>query len=165
MIEIRFIGTGTPGIEQTKIRACASTAVIIEDDILLFDCGRYASSQLFQTGTPPYKVTHQFFTHNFHFDHTSDYPNLIYSRFHNDKTPLTVHGPPGTIKMTENVFNAFVCAKGPLLLEKIPVKDLEEGQTVSSKHWELSCVWTNHGPFYGHKSLGYKVVSGDKSIV
>jgi len=103
MIEIRFVGTGTPVIEHTDVRACASTAIIIEDDIILFDCGRYTTSQLFHTGIPPHKVTHLFFTHSFHFDHTSDYPNLIYSRFHNDKTPLTVHGPPGTNKMTENI--------------------------------------------------------------
>jgi ribonuclease BN (tRNA processing enzyme) len=165
MIEIRFVGTGTPVIEHTNVRACASEAIIIGDDILLFDCGRYTTSQLFSSGIPPYNVSHLFFTHSFHFDHTSDYPNLIYSRFHNDKTPLTVYGPPGTKKMTENVFNAFVCAKGPLLLEKVPVIDLEEGQTVTSKHWNLSCVWTNHGPYYGHKSLAYKLFSDDKSVV
>jgi ribonuclease BN (tRNA processing enzyme) len=69
MIEIRFAGT-TPVIEDSKVRACASNAIIIGEEVLLFDCGRYASSQLFKTGIPPYKITHLFFTHNFHFDHT-----------------------------------------------------------------------------------------------
>ena len=165
MIEIRFVGTGTPAIEQSEVRACASTAVIIGDDIILFDCGRYASSQLFRTGTPPYKVTHIFFTHSFHFDHTSDYPNLLFSRFHNDTKPLNVYGPPGTEKLTDNIFKAFIDERGPSLFGKIHVKDLQEGNEISTDNWSLSCVGTNHGSFYNQKSLAYKLVSEDKSVV
>ena len=165
MIEIKFVGTGTPGIEHTNVRACASTAVLIGDDVLLFDCGRFASSQLFRTGTPPYKVTHLFFTHSFHFDHTSDYPNLLFSRFHNDTTPLHVYGPQGTEKLTENIFKAFIDERGSSLFGKIKVTDIEEEDKVSTDNWTLSCVWTNHGPFYNQKSLAYKLVSEDKSIV
>ena len=165
MIEIKFVGTGTPVIERTNIRACASTAVIIGDDILLFDCGRFTSSQLFRIGTPPYKVTHQFFTHSFHFDHTSDYPNLLFSRFHNDTKPLNVYGPQGTEKLTENIFNAFIDERGSSLLGNIKVKDLQEGDNVSTDNWSLSCVWTNHGSFYNQKSLAYKLALDNKSIV
>jgi ribonuclease BN (tRNA processing enzyme) len=165
MIEIKFVGTGTPIIEHTNVRACASEAIIIGEDILLFDCGRFVASQLFRTGIPPYKVTHLFFTHSFHIDHTSDYPSLILSRFHNDKTPLTVYGPPGTEKLTENVFDAFIDERGPTLFGKIEVKDVEEGDITSSKLWNISSVWTNHGQFYDQKSLAYKIVSDNKSIV
>ena len=164
MIEIRFVGTN-PVIEDSIVRACASNAVLLEEEVLLFDCGRYASSQLFRTGTPPYKVTHLFFTHNFHFDHTCDYPNLLFSRFNNDETPLKVYGPKGTERLTEKIFDAFIDERDSRLFGEIEVKDIEEGDTVSSKHWTVSCVSTNHGTFYNKKSLAYKLVSDDKSIV
>ena len=125
MIEIRIAGT-SPHIEDQTVKTCASTPLLVGEEVILFDCGRYATNQIFRTGIPPFKITHLFFTHNFHFDHTSDYPNLIFSRFNNDKTPLKVYGPQGTEKFTEKVFDTFAHVIGSDRFGEITVKDIEE---------------------------------------
>jgi len=166
-MRITFAGTGTPPLERLDdVKACASEAIQIQDDVLLFDCGRHVSSQLLRAGIPPYNVNYLFFTHIFHYDHTSDYPNLLYSRCHGQSLDqLSVFGPKGTERLTNDIIKIFIDGRGPPLLEKIIVKDIDEGPVLEEGEWEIECVKTSHGPLYGQLSLGYKIRAEGKSVV
>jgi ribonuclease BN (tRNA processing enzyme) len=167
-MRITFAGTGTPPIERLDdVKACASEAIQIQDDILLFDCGRHVTSQLLRAGIPSYKINYLFFTHIFHYDHTSDYPNLIYSRFNPRQSVKQLHviGPKGTKKFTNDIIETFIDRRGPLLMNDIVVNDVDEGPVFKKEQWEIECVKTSHGPLYGHLSLAYKICAENKSIV
>lgn len=166
MVEIIFTGTGHPILQRLdEVRACASEAIVIGDDVLLFDCGRHVSSQLLRSGVPPYDVNYLFFTHIFHFDHTCDYPNLLFSRWIKASKQLNVFGPEGTIEFTDNVIKAFIDGRGPRIMENIKVRDVDEGYIHRAEQWEIECVNTTHGPNFNQLSLAYKINAEGKSIV
>ena len=164
MIKVIFAGTGTPGVERVdKVTACASEAILIGEDILLFDCGRWVSSQLLRSGVPPRKVNYLFFTHIFHFDHTCDYPNLLFSRY--PCRQLDVFGPQGTLEFTDNLLEALIDARARSIREFLSVRDVDEGMVHKARGWEVTCVRTKHGTSFGGISLAYKVSAEGKSVV
>jgi hypothetical protein len=57
MVKVIITGSGCPVIHRLDdVKACASEAILIGDDVLLFDFGRHVSSQLLRSGVPPYNV-------------------------------------------------------------------------------------------------------------
>jgi len=166
MVEIIFTGTGHPILQRLDdVKACASEAILIGDDVLLFDCGRHVSSQLLRSGVPPYDVNYLFFTHIFHFDHTCDYSNLLFSRWIKASKKLSVFGPEGTVEFTDNVIKSFIDGRGPRIMENVSVRDVDEGVVHRAKQWEIECVNTTHGPNFNKLSLAYKILAEGKSVV
>jgi ribonuclease Z len=166
MVKIIFTGSGIPAIQRLDdVKACASEAILIGDDVLLFDCGRHVSSQLLRSGVPPYEVNYLFFTHIFHFDHTCDYSNLLFSRTVKDTRPLNVFGPKGTIEFTDNVIKAYVDRRGPRIMENVSVRDIGDGFVHGTDSWQVECVNTTHGSRFNQLSLAYKITAEGKSIV
>ena len=166
MVKVIFAGTGHPILQRLDdVKACASEAILIGDDVLLFDCGRHVSSQLLRSGVPPYEVNYLFFTHIFHFDHTCDYSNLFFSRYVKASKKLSVFGPEGTVQFTDNVIRSFIDGRGPRIMENVSVKDIDEGFVHQTEQWQIECVKTTHGQMFNHMSLGYKITAEDKSIV
>jgi len=166
MVKIIFTGTGHPILQRLDdVKACASEAVLVGDDILLFDCGRHVSSQLLRSGVPPYNVNYLFFTHIFHFDHTCDYPNLLFSRWGKASKKLSVFGPEGTVEFTNNVIKSFIDGRGLRIMENVSIRDVYEGFVHRTEQWEIECVNTTHGPNFNQFSLAYKINTKGKSIV
>ncbi len=166
MVKIIFTGSGIPQLQRLDdVKACASEAVLIGDDVLLFDCGRHVSSQLLRSGVPPYDVNYLFFTHIFHFDHTCDYSNLLFSRSVKATKKLNVFGPRGTIEFTDNVIRAYIDRRGPRIMENVSVSDIDEGFVYGTDSWQVECVNTTHGPRFNQLSLAYKISGEGKSIV
>ena len=100
-------GSATPDPE----RGNPSQAVIVDDEILLFDCGERTSVNLVKAGINPIDVDYLFFTH-LHIDHTADYKYFIYTTWNcGRKKLLKVYGPgsteviTGTKEMTEIILN------------------------------------------------------------
>lgn len=165
MIKIIFAGTGTPGIRRVdKVRACASEALQIGEDILLFDCGRWVTSQLLRCGLPPYKINYLFFTHIFHIDHTSDYPNLL---FYREMRPsqLNVFGPQGTLEFSDQILKVFKDFRAHSVRRFLSIRDVDEGVVHKAEGWEVACVRTTHRMTADDISLAYKVNAEGKSIV
>ena len=149
MVKVIITGSGCPPIQRLDdVKAGASEAILIGDDVLLFDCGRHVSSQILRSGVPPYNVNFLFFTHIYHFDHTCDYPNLLFSRYKGSLDAplkqLNVFGPKGTIEFTDNIIKTFIDRRGPRLMENIFVTDIDEGLVHRNEQWEIECVNPKH---------------------
>ncbi|WP_213573837.1 MBL fold metallo-hydrolase [Rhodococcus sp. USK13] len=134
--EIILLGTqGGPPIEPN--RTGISTAVVIEGQVYLVDCGRASASQYVRSGLQQRNLNSIFLTH-LHADHVSDFydfflaggtvPNSAYGDW--IENPVHVHGPgpagglppkfgggeattvgtdptPGTIKFADRLHDAF----------------------------------------------------------
>lgn len=175
-MKLVILGTGCPGVRMDGIRANASETIIFEDDILLFDCGRWVSYRLVQAGFKPWHVNYLFFTHIFHFDHMCDYPNLIFSRYlgregsawnlwENTKK-LNVYGPRGMKEFSEKVRKAFnTDFRTEMMWKELTVEEVGEGLVAESNSWRISAISTTHRDSGGIPSLAYRVDSEEASIV
>ena len=82
-------------------RGNPSQALVIDDDILLFDCGERTTVNLVRAGINPMKVGYLFFTH-LHWDHIVDYGYLVISSWNCGRRELLqVYGPSGTKNMSD----------------------------------------------------------------
>lgn len=105
MIRMQILGAGTP--TPTKDRFGTALLAEIGSDYLLFDCGPATTYKLVKAGFAPTQINHLFFTHH-HFDHDSDYPCFLLTRWHeqsNETSRLTVYGPEGTETMTDRILD------------------------------------------------------------
>lgn len=81
-------------------RGNPSQAVVIGDEILLFDCGERTTVNLVRAGINPINVDYLFFTH-LHWDHIVDYGYFVISTWNcGRKKILKVFGPRGTKNMS-----------------------------------------------------------------
>ena len=107
-MKITLLGTGTP--QPSLERASSGYMVEVGNDVLLFDHGPGAFHRLLQSGVPPTRASHLFFTH-LHYDHCLDYARLLLQRWDQGAgqiPELKVYGPRHTQRMTE----ALVAADG-----------------------------------------------------
>lgn len=107
-MKITLLGTGTP--QPSLERASSGYMVEVGNDVLLFDHGPGAFHRLLQSGVPPTRTSHLFFTH-LHYDHCLDYARLLLQRWDQGAgqiPELKVYGPRHTQRMTE----ALVAADG-----------------------------------------------------
>lgn len=95
-----MLGTGTPGIRHRSVGA--ATAIVVNGKAHLVDFG----AGVMRRARGAYeKVVATFLTH-LHQDHTTAYPDLIYSP-RDRKDPLEVYGPGGVRHMTEHLIAAY----------------------------------------------------------
>ena len=107
-----LLGTGTPNADPE--RSGPATAVIVDDQVYLFDAGpgvvRRAAQAARDRGIPalrPANLSRVFLTH-LHSDHTVGLPDLLLSPWVLGRSePLAVYGPPGTLGMTEGIMAAW----------------------------------------------------------
>ena len=69
-IKLTLLGTGCP--IPTSDRAETSQVVSVNNELLLFDCGGGAMTNLVRAGVDPVSINRVFFTHH-HFDHNADF--------------------------------------------------------------------------------------------
>jgi len=93
MLEVIFLGTGAAA--PTAFRNLSSTAVIIDGEIALFDCGEGTQMQFKKAKLRPGKITRIFISH-FHGDHIFGLPGLLTSMQMAGCTQhVSIYGPAG----------------------------------------------------------------------
>ncbi len=119
-MEVLFLGTGAT--LPSRKRNVSSTAVILDESILLFDCGEGTQRQLMLAGCSYMKVRWIALSH-FHGDHVLGVPGLVQSmQFSGRKEELTFFGPGGRSGLTH--FLKSLQAAG-LLNNTFPIRAVE----------------------------------------
>jgi len=152
-----IIGSGTAVPDPD--RANASQAIIIDDEILLFDCGERTTVNLVKAGVNPvHFVDELFFTH-LHRDHMSDYGYFVTTSWIcGRRKPLKVFGPPGTRQMSDamiygafkpevDFIKSYIRALPPHITNRPEIDPPIEVQDV--------------GPSFLHRTDRYTVIAGE----
>ncbi|MER7110588.1 MBL fold metallo-hydrolase [Streptomyces sp. NPDC000229] len=98
LVKVHLLGTGGP--EMSTTRKGMSTLIVAGGQKLLFDVGRGATQNMYESRINPKGVTKVFLTH-LHNDHYEDLPSLWLNPWFmlGRKEQLEVWGPPGTAGM------------------------------------------------------------------
>ena len=103
--QLILLGTGTPNAYPEK--SGSSIAIIINSKPYLIDFGPGVVRRAVKAKIDPKLIQIAFLTH-LHTDHTSGYPDLIFTPWVlGRKKALTVYGPPGLKHMSEKIHEAY----------------------------------------------------------
>ena len=177
--QIVLLGTGTPNADPA--RSGPSVAIVVDGTPYLVDSGpgvvRRAAAAC-AAGIEGLNVTRlcvAFLTH-LHSDHTTGYPDLIFSPWVlGRRNPLRVHGPAGLRHMTDHVLSAYREDVRERLggLEpanrtghRVDPFEIEPGVIYDDDRVTVKAFAVNHGswPAYGYRFTTPErviVVSGD----
>lgn len=169
-------------------RGNPSQAVVIDDTVLLFDCGERTTVNLVKAGINPMELDYLFFSH-LHWDHMCDYGYLIMTTWNCGREKvLKVFGPEGTSDMSDaTIYGAhkadvsFVrgyikalpdhITHKPIESPAVEVEDIEPGFIYSQDTFTVTAGEVVHHQRVGMPSVGYRVessygivaISGDTS--
>lgn len=162
-------------------RGSYAVLVAVGDDLLLFDTGRGATTNLGRAGYSARDLRRIFFTH-LHSDHVVDFPDLVLSPWASGRDGgVSVYGPEGTADMTRRLFapdgayaadiNARIDAsrarrkaKG-LTWPEVHVTELfDPGDVCGTSRWRVSCTFVRHHARY-FSAMAFRIDVGDKSVV
>jgi len=152
-MKMQYVLLGSGAVRPNPRRAGPSQAIILDDRILMFDCGPGAARSLASTGLAPQCVEKLFLTH-LHFDHTADCPYLALVGWTNGrKTPLEVFGPAGTSDFIEKgirgTFGADIATrlahgKDPSGIETQTTEISGPGECLREDDLSVSAIFTQH---------------------
>jgi len=171
-----LLGTGTPIADPE--RSGPSVAIVVGDTPYLVDFGpgvvRRAAAA-YQAGVPGLEVSklkRAFVTH-LHSDHTTGYPDLIFTPWVlGRKEPLAVYGPPGIRAMTEHIIKAYnedihmrLFGLEPARIDgyKVNVHEVEPGIVYKDSNVTVEAFSVKHGSW--PRAYGYKFQTPDRTIV
>lgn len=174
-----LLGTGTPNAEPN--RSGPSLAIVVQDKSYIVDFGPgivrqanklYAQDNDAYISLKPSNLQVAFLTH-LHSDHTTGYPDLIFTPWVLERdTPLKVFGPDGIKSMTENILEAYgsdiqyrIDGSEPANETgwNVEVEEIDEGMIYKDDLVEVIAFKVNHGSW--ENAFGYKFVTADKTIV
>ena len=174
-----LLGTGTPNAEPN--RSGPSLAIIVQNKSYIVDFGpgivRQANKLYTQDNDAyislkPSNLEVAFLTH-LHSDHTTGYPDLIFTPWVLERdTPLKVFGPVGIKSMTENVLEAYgsdiryrIDGSEPANETgwNVEVDEIDEGIIYQDDLVEVVAFKVNHGSW--ENAFGYKFTTADKTII
>ena len=169
-----MLGTGTPNC--TAGRSQQSSAVVVDDQAYLIDCGAgtlYRAAEAHAKGVPGFdlkQLRHIFLTH-LHPDHTTGLAAMIIAPWVKDRTePLHVYGPAGTKAMCDHLLAAYQIgihehANGVAPLDDnglVVAHEYEEGPIYQDNKVAVSAFRVKHSFL---NAFGLKFVTADKVIV
>jgi len=186
-MKITILGCGTP----TPVPEAYGSSWVVEasGQKLLFDCGPATTHKLVKAGISPVEIDHLFFTHH-HFDHDSDFPAFVLTRW-DQNVPrdrvLNVYGPAFTREFTEGVLDeekglfrkdwiarvehpashVTYTDRGGVLPRKKPMVNVTEigpGDVIEGDGWSVRAAHAEHVQPY-LDSVAYRVESGGRSVV
>ncbi|MCF6326828.1 MAG: MBL fold metallo-hydrolase [Devosiaceae bacterium] len=185
-MKLTVIGSGSP--KPSSVRMNSSYLVEIGSDRILFDHGFGAGQRLVQLGIEAQSITHVFLTH-LHYDHVGDVARLILTRWdqmRSEHDELNIYGPPPLrqfidkligedgafatdirARIESNISRELYSARGGRGLRNWPrpkIHELNSGDIVSTKNWQVKCAKAIHCPGY-LECLGYRIDGDRKSIV
>lgn len=169
-------------------RGNPSQAVIVDDDVLLFDCGERTTVNLVKAGINPNNVKHLFLTH-LHWDHMSEFGYLVMTTWNcGRRHTLKVFGPEGTEAMAQSSIHGVHKADFDFVrayIKKLPAhitnkpsddpavetKDIDVGFVLETDNFRVIAGKVEHHQRVGMPSVGYRVeskygvvaISGDTS--
>ena len=174
-----LLGTGTPNAEPD--RSGPSLAIIIQDKSYIVDFGpgivRQANKLYTQDNDAfislkPSNLEVAFLTH-LHSDHTTGYPDLIFTPWVLERdTPLKVFGPKGIKSMTDNILEAYgsdiryrIDGSEPANETgwNVEVDEIDEGLVYKDDLVEVVAFKVSHGSW--ENAFGYKFTTADKTII
>jgi ribonuclease Z len=178
-MHVIITGSGSGLIDPQ--RGGASAAVLVDGEILQFDCGRLVMENLALTGINPVEVDRLFLTH-LHFDHIASYGYFVISSWIAGRQDvLPVYGPAGTAAMSKNcifgthavdvrfiegLVDAWPKVSGcPRRTAPIEVREIEAGIVVAGHGYTVMAAPTQHYREHGIISYAYRVDCRHGSVV
>jgi len=169
----KLVLLGTNGGPIVRLdRSAPAQAVVIDDVAYLVDCGEGTVRQLIAAGIPLPSIEHLFITHH-HADHNLGYGSLLFVSWATGRvTPLTVHGPPPLVDMTQSFLdmNAYdlgmrAASTGRMPLgDGVRVKEFSEAGTVlHDERVKVTMTRVHHPPVY--EAYAFRFDGPDRSIV
>lgn len=182
-IKLITLGTGTPRAEPRRHATCV--LVQIDNEYLLFDCGRGAVLQLARKKINWTKLNRLFLTHH-HIDHIGEFPDVLIASWINGRTaPMQIVGPPETKATAEGFINQIYerdirfrevefAKHGRPELSSFPplvISEISEGIAAKTDRWTVHAFEVDHGTSQFDQEfrsrwvcLGYRIEIGDKVI-
>lgn len=165
-----LLGTGMP--RPNPEASGPATAIVVGEQVFLFDAGPGVERQLSAAHLPINGATALFITH-LHSDHTLGYPDLIFTSWvMGRKKPLQAYGPVGLQKMTNHLLAAYaedIAVRIQGLEHQTPngyrvnVHEIHSGVVYDKQGVKIKALPVPHGNW--GVSLAYRFDSGDKSVV
>ena len=171
-----LLGTGTPFADPNK--SGPSLAIIVNNTSYIVDCGpgivrRAAHSK--ELGFPSLEASNLktlFITH-LHSDHTIGLADIILTPAVLDRNaPITIFGPAGIKKMTENTIAAFKedidmringLEKGDAIAYHVNTNEIKEGEIYKDSNITVTAFNVKHGQW--ENAFGFVFQTKDKKIV
>lgn len=180
MVSVRLLGTGTPILDPDR---CGSgTAIDVDGDWILVDCGRGVTQRVAQAGLDLTRLQAVFLTHH-HSDHISDLSTLAIARWREGPLdPMVVVAPEGPCSTFANrcldgfVDQAFY-GQGPYKASLRPTTEVRPfaptdipAEIYVDGVFRVVSVLVDHHPI--ESAVGYRVeahpavvtVSGDTAV-
>ncbi len=155
-------------------RGNPSQAIIVDDQVILFDCGERTSANLVKAGINPLDVDHLFFTH-LHWDHISDYGYFIMTTWNcGRRRTLRVFGPAGTKAMSHasiygvhqtdvEYVRRYIRALPPHITDRpvesppVEVEEIDVGFRYVTRTFTVIAGAVEHHQRVGTPSVGFRV--------
>jgi len=152
-MDLSLFFAGTAGSVPSARRGLPALLLRRGGESILFDCGEGTQRQLTRSvGLPD--VSHVFLTH-FHADHWLGLPGMLKSfELRDRERPLTVLGPPGTVKLLEAVRFVYGRLKYPF-----EIRELDPAEPVGFGDWHIAPFPVAHR---GPSSFGYAIVEATR---
>jgi len=175
--QIVLLGTGNP--EPDPNRSGPATAIVVNGTAYLVDFGpgvvRRARAAFVDKGIralEPIKLRIAFVTH-LHSDHTTGYPDLIFTPWTVGRpVPLEVYGPKGLKAMTEHILEAYRVDIETRTNPDGNQRGFPEGHNVNAHEVTAGVVYrdsnvtvTAFPTRHAMESYGYRFDTSDRSIV
>jgi ribonuclease Z len=173
-MQLAILGSGSALPDPE--RGNPSQAVLVDGEVLLFDCGERTTVNLVRAGINPLDVDALFFTH-LHWDHISDFGYLMLSTWNcGRRRELPIYGPAGTAAMVESSINGVHRADVEFVrgyLRALPahvtdrpgeapsyaVEEIEAGWRLEAGGWSVLAGDVEHHQRVGMPSVGFRVES------
>jgi ribonuclease BN (tRNA processing enzyme) len=170
-VKIVLLGTGG-GPRPTRVRFPSSQAIIVDDQMVVIDCGNGVVKQLTEAKLSARDMTHLLVTHH-HVDHTADLGYLpVASWIQGRSDTINVYGPPPTSTALssildgyeEDLVNRAKSTGRPPFRPMVKITDINSpGLVLDEGGMQISCAFVDHPPF--EIALAYRIDAGGKSVV
>ncbi|MCP5054562.1 MAG: MBL fold metallo-hydrolase, partial [bacterium] len=176
--KIVFLGTGNPNPDPDH--SGPSVAIVVNDMPYIVDFGpgliRQAAAMSPRyggkiNGLSVKKITRAFVTH-LHSDHTTGYPDLIFTPWVMGRDePLEVYGPEGLKHMTKHILEAYkedirvrLYGLEPANNQgwRVNAYEIKEGVIYQDKNVKVEAFLVEHGSW--PEAYGYKFTTPDRTI-
>jgi ribonuclease Z len=144
-MDLSIFFAGTAGSVPSARRGLPALLLRRGGDRVLFDCGEGTQRQLIRSAGLP-DLTHVFLTHH-HADHWLGLPGMLKSFELRDRDrPLTVFGPPGTVRLMEAMRIVYGRLRYPF-----SVRELDPHEEVHFDDWSVTPFNVRHrGVAFGY---------------